>query len=84
VAVDIEYEQAPATLPAGATTITLENQGSIGHNVVFEELGDQLIVEAPGGETAEGEVTLDPGQYTYYCSVPGHRTTMEGTLTVEE
>jgi len=83
VAVDIDYERAPATLPAGDTTITLENRGTILHNVVFEELDDQLIAEAAGGESAEGDVTLEPGEYTYYCSVPGHRTTMEGTLTVE-
>jgi plastocyanin len=84
VAVDIEYEQAPEALPPGDTTITLENEGSIEHNVVFEELGDQLIVEAAAGESATGDVTLEAGEYTYYCSVPGHRATMEGTLTVEE
>jgi plastocyanin len=84
VAVDIEFEQAPEALPPGDTTITLENRGSIEHNVAFEELGDEVIVEAAPGESATGEVTLEPGEYTYYCSVPGHRSTMEGTLTVEE
>jgi hypothetical protein len=52
--------------------------------VAIEELGDEVIVKAAPGESATGEVTLEPGEYTYYCSVPGHRTTMEGTLTVEE
>ena len=84
VAVDIEYEQAPEALPPGDITITLENEGTIEHNVVFEELGDQLIVEAAAGESATGDVTLEAGEYTYYCSVPGHRATMEGTLTVVE
>jgi plastocyanin len=84
VAVDIEFEQAPQALPPGDTTLTLENQGAIEHNVAFEELGDEVIVKAAPGESATGEVTLEPGEYTYYCSVPGHRTTMEGTLTVEE
>jgi plastocyanin len=84
IAIDIEYQQAPEALPPGDITVTLENEGTIEHNVVFEELGDQLVVEAPGGESATGNVTLEAGEYTYYCSVPGHRTTMEGTLVVEE
>jgi plastocyanin len=84
VAVDIEFEQAPQALPPGDTTLTLENDGAIEHNVTIEELGDEVIVKAAPGESATGEVTLEPGEYTYYCSIPGHRTTMEGTLTVEE
>jgi plastocyanin len=84
VAVDIEYEQAPETLPPGDIDVVLENRGSIEHNVVVEELGDEKILEAAGGQSDEGTVTLEPGEYTYYCDVPGHRATMEGTLTVEE
>src|SRR5688500_17237960 len=33
VAIDIEFESAPTTLPAGETEITLANQGSAQHNV---------------------------------------------------
>ncbi|HSK95409.1 MAG TPA: plastocyanin/azurin family copper-binding protein [Euzebyales bacterium] len=85
VAVDIEFTQAPEALPPGDTTVTLENEGAIEHNVVFEGIaGDEPIAEAPGGASDEGSVTLEPGEYVYYCSIPGHRTTMEGTLTVEE
>jgi plastocyanin len=84
VAIDIDYQQAPEALPPGDTTITLENQGAIEHNVVFEELGEEPVVVAAPGETATGDVTLEVGEYIYYCSIPGHRTTMEGTLTVEE
>lgn len=85
VAVDIDYSEAPETLPAGEVTVAIDNQGAIVHNVVFEELGDAVIVEAAGGETAVGTVTVEAGQtYTYYCSIPGHRAAgMEGALTVE-
>lgn len=84
VAIDVDFESAPETLPAGETEITLANQGSAPHDVTFEELGDETVVSATAGETVSGSVTLEPGELTYYCSVPGHREAgMEGTLTVE-
>lgn len=84
VAQDILYAEAPDTVATGDLTFVLENQGQIEHNLVIEELGNELIVEAAAGEVATGEVTLDPGEYTYYCSIPGHREAgMEGTLTAD-
>lgn len=84
VAVDIDYQQAPETLPSGQVTVRLVNEGTLEHNVTIEELGDVLVVEADGGETASGTVTFDPGTYTLYCSVPGHREAgMETTVTVD-
>ena len=60
------------------------NEGGSPHDVTFEELGDDPVVVAQGGETATGTAELEPGTYTYYCSVPGHRSAgMEGELTVE-
>jgi plastocyanin len=82
VAVDIEYSQAPTELPAGPVTASLTNDGAIEHNVVIEELDNRKILDAPPGETVTAEVELEPGEYTYFCDVAGHRTTMEGTLTV--
>lgn len=84
VAVDIAFEEAPTTASAGEATIALDNQGAALHDVTFEELGDEPVVEAEGGETATGTVELEPGTLTYYCSVPGHRQAgMEGTLEVQ-
>lgn len=83
VAVDLDYSDAPAELPAGTVPIELVNEGAQEHNVVIEELGDELIVEAGAGETASGEVELEAGEYTYYCDIAGHRAAgMEGTVTV--
>ena len=45
-----------------------------------DEVGE--IVKDGGTSTVEAEVQA--GEYTFYCSVPGHREGgMEGTLTVE-
>ncbi len=83
VAVDIDFEQAPSTAPAGEATIVLVNDGGAPHNVTIPEISDEPIVEAAGGETAEGTTTLEPGTYEYICSVPGHEASMNGELTVE-
>ena len=84
VAVDLDFASAPETLPAGDVEVTLTNDGRALHDVTFEDLGDETVVSVPGGETGTGTVTLEPGTYTYYCSVPGHRAAgMEGQLTVE-
>lgn len=85
VAVDIAYEEAPEEVAAGTVDVELDNQGNIEHNVVIEELDDQLILDAAAGESDSGSVELEPGTYTYYCDVAGHRAAgMEGTLTVAE
>jgi plastocyanin len=84
VAVDIDYSDAPDTIPAGSVTIAIDNQGAIHHDVAFDELGGEVVAEADGGQVGVGEVTLEPGTYTYFCTVPGHRPAgMEGTLQVE-
>lgn len=84
VAVDIDFEDAPETAEAGEVTIAIDNQGSLPHDVTFEELDDETVVEADGGETATETVELEPGTYTYYCNVGTHREGgMEGTLEVQ-
>lgn len=85
VAVDIDWEEAPETLPASEVTLELDNQGSIDHDLTVEELGDEEVVEdIAGGESGTGTVELEPGEYTFYCDVGTHREAgMETTVTVE-
>jgi uncharacterized cupredoxin-like copper-binding protein len=54
------------------------------HTFVIENVnGDEVVASARAGETDRGGVELEPGDYTFYCDVPGHRAAgMEGTLTV--
>lgn len=78
------FEGVPETVPAGEVTFRLEQEDpDAPHDFRIEELdeGTDVLEE---GETDEFTVELEPGTYTYYCSVPGHREAgMEGELEVE-
>ena len=82
----ISYDQQSVQAPAGSITVSYDNQADIPHDVTVEdqsgqELGATDVITA---STAETTVDLQPGTYTFYCSVPGHREQgMEGTLTVD-
>lgn len=79
------YSQKTIETSTGeALTIKLVNTGKMSHNFVVDELAIQSDLISAGQET-EFTVTFDkPGQYSFYCSVPGHRAQgMEGTLIVK-
>jgi uncharacterized cupredoxin-like copper-binding protein len=84
-ATEFEYNPGDFSLPADeATELTLANKGVVEHDIVVEELDDRELVFANAGETVTETVTVPAGTYTFYCSIPGHRSAgMEGTLTVE-
>ncbi|MEJ7764565.1 MAG: cupredoxin domain-containing protein [Acidimicrobiales bacterium] len=78
-----EYSFAPSALKAsaGPTTIRFTNSGAMEHDLVIDAL--HVHLNAKPGKTAEATVTLTPGTYEAYCSVPGHRQSgMQGKLTV--
>lgn len=71
---------------AGEVTINFDNPADIGHDVRIEDSGGNDIggTEVITNDTATATVTLEPGDYTYFCSVPGHRPGgMEGELTAK-
>ena len=79
------YKFADATAPAGQLKIESVNDASIDHDISLEGNGvnEKGDVVKDGG-TSEIDVDLQPGEYTFYCSVEGHREGgMEGTLTVK-
>ncbi|MGI9659310.1 MAG: plastocyanin/azurin family copper-binding protein [Gaiellaceae bacterium] len=80
----LAYDATSLETAAGEITIAFDNPSETPHNVAVE--GEAI-------DTVEGEVVtvsgapitlnLEPGTYTFFCSVPGHREAgMEGTLTV--
>lgn len=81
----LAFDPDEISAPAGEITIALVNDGSIPHTLVFEDLEDDLKLSIAGsGDLDSGSITLEAGEYVFYCDIPGHRGAgMEGTLTVE-
>ncbi|MDQ3693398.1 MAG: plastocyanin/azurin family copper-binding protein, partial [Chloroflexota bacterium] len=72
------------TLTAGAgTTFDLISEAALLHDFVVDDLG--IDVEVDPGATAPVTIPEDaaPGEYEFYCSVPGHAAAgMVGTLVI--
>jgi plastocyanin len=81
----LAYEFADAEAPAGQLTIRSPNDSSVDHDISLEGGGiDERGNVVKNGGVSEIEVDVQAGEYTFYCSVEGHREGgMEGTLTVE-
>ena len=62
---------ASTNLKAGEITFEAKNDGKIPHDLAIKQTGDKTKLIQPGG-TAELKVTLKPGTYELYCTVPGH------------
>ncbi|MET9833617.1 family 16 glycoside hydrolase [Streptomyces sp. NPDC006385] len=94
-----KYTTAPATAVAGRATIVFENSTATGnttgmpHTLTFDTSDPEFnndvqlnILANPNddqGGRHTAEVTLTPGRYRYYCTIPGHGQ-MQGILVVTE
>lgn len=78
------FDPTKLELPAGLDAIKLQGEGGT-HDLVFDDNKvPGFKLETTGkGDNSTLKLDLEPGEYTYYCSVPGHRASMEGTLTVK-
>ena len=73
----------PETLkgPAGIDKVELTGKGGI-HTLVIEGVKD-FKLRVDGSETASAKVRFAPGDYTFFCDIPGHRDAgMEGTIRI--
>jgi hypothetical protein len=69
-------------MKAGPLEFNVDNVGEDDHNLSIEDRDDTVAV-APGG-SGQLTVTLAPGSYTLYCSLPDHKKAgMWTTLTVK-
>jgi plastocyanin len=81
----IAFDTTTLSSKPGKVTIEFDNPSVIGHNVAIESDGEELAVSKTitTGKTSL-TVDLEPGTYTFLCTVPGHAEAgMEGTLTVK-
>lgn len=81
----LAFDTTTLTSKPGEVTIDFDNPSALEHNVAIEQEGKQI---ATSETIAEGKTSvtadLEPGAYTFLCTVPGHAEAgMEGTLTVK-
>jgi plastocyanin len=77
------FTQKTLELSTGPGTIYVVNTDAGPHTFDIDLAGRHLVYPLPGHSTTA--VVLDlatAGSYAYWCSIPGHRATMEGTLVV--
>jgi plastocyanin len=82
----LAFDQKKLTATSGPVTIDFDNPSAVGHDVCIkssngDELGcSQVIIQSKTTLNAD----LQPGTYTFYCSVDEHAAAgMEGPLTVK-
>ena len=77
------FTQKTLQLSTGPATIYVVNTDAGPHTFDIDLGGRHLLYPLPGKSTTA--VVLDlttAGTYAYWCSIPGHRASMEGTLVV--
>jgi plastocyanin len=82
----LKFSATTLTAKAGKVTIAFTNNSPLQHNFTLQEGTSGKVLDATPtfqGGTKTLTLSLKPGTYTFYCSVPGHRMAgMQGTLTV--
>jgi plastocyanin len=91
------FDKKTLTAKAGTVTIELHNDSGLGHNVRvhtgkccfkpgFKDLGGTEVIGSTSSDkrdTVKATLDLEPGTYTFLCSIPGHfQAGQNGTLVV--
>jgi plastocyanin len=83
---DLAFDQSDVSAKAGSVTIDFDNRQAVPHDVTVEDSSGQELgaTDLISSSTTTATIDVQPGNYTFFCSVPGHREAgMEGTLTVK-
>jgi plastocyanin len=78
----IKFNATEFTAPAGI--VQFNYGGATGHTLAIQDPKfDGFLLTTNAGGPKTGKVELAPGNYTLYCTVPGHEAQgMKATLTV--
>jgi len=82
----LAYTAKTATAEAGKVTVDFTNPQPVSHDVAIEDASGKKVgaTEVIGEGSDSTVVELKPGEYKFFCSVPGHREAgMEGELSVK-
>jgi plastocyanin len=81
----LKFLASAATATAGKVTLRMDNKSSVPHDIAIKGAGlNQVGPVVSNGGVSTVTTTLQPGTYTFYCSVDGHEAAgMKGTLTVK-
>ena len=82
----LKYDKTSLTAKSGTITIDFTNAAPLAHNLTIATASGAVQATTPTfqGGSKTLSVSLKPGSYTFYCTVPGHRQAgMEGKLTVQ-
>ena len=80
----LKFDKKALSAKAGKVTIAFTNASQVGHDVTIAKGPTKLAgTNVITNSKALVSVSLKPGAYVFYCSVPGHRQAgMQGSLTV--
>jgi plastocyanin len=83
---DLKFNKSKLSAKPGAITINFDNPSSVPHDVAVregnKELGKSDVITSDSTKLELASVKA--GNYTFFCSVPGHEQAgMKGTLTVK-
>src|SRR5688572_7302258 len=81
----LAYTFADAEAPPGQLEIDSPNESSVDHNIALEGGGvNEVGPVVKNGGVSTINVDVQGGEYTFFCTVTGHREAgMEGKLTVK-
>jgi plastocyanin len=83
---ELAFEQTSLTASAGTATFDFTNDSPVQHDFCIEDSSGSEVGCSDTISQSQTSLTedLQPGKYTFFCSVDAHRESgMEGTLTVK-